>query len=82
MFDKTGDFRNVLYIVCVCSLVSGVIIALGIYLRSQQQSEQRSVQENTCLPKILRLKYSSMHCQDESTLDIERKPVAQYETTV
>lgn len=73
VFDDTGDFRNVLYIICVCSLLAGVIMALGIYVRSKcsDESEPRLIKPNTCFPKIQGV-----------IPEFEKRPIAQYETAV
>lgn len=78
MFDVTGDFRNVFYIVCVCDLVASVLMALGIYIRSKRsdRSELQPTKDLTCLPNL------SKDTHDEIIPACEKKTIAQYETAV
>lgn len=78
MFDVTGDFRNVLYIICVCDVVAGVLMALGIYIRSRcpNESESQPTKDNTYLCN------HSKDTQHEVVLVCEKKAIAQYVSAV
>ncbi len=70
----------------MCGLVSGVIMALGIYTtrKRSDESDPRPTRDNTCLPKVLRLGFSNIaaHIQQEIIPKFEKKPLVQYETAV
>jgi uncharacterized membrane protein YciS (DUF1049 family) len=76
----------VLYIVCGCGVVAGVIITLGIHFKSQRShmKNSRQTKENTCLPKILTLKVPNLATQKQHEIisKLEKYPLVQYETAV
>ena len=87
MFDVTGDFRIVLYIVCVCGLTAGVTMALGIYVSSHplDTSELQPAEDSTtCLSKIVKIKCHNIgaRIQQEILPGSEKQAMMQYETTV
>ena len=84
VFDDTGDFRNVLYIVCACGVLAGAVIALGAYIRSKCSDERNSelTKENTCLPRILTLKSPNIAAHKQLISKLEKNPLVQYETAV
>ena len=78
VFDVTGDFRNVFYIVCVCDLVASVLMAFGICIRSKRsnKSESEPTKDNTGLAVLSKV------TQVEIIPTCEKKAIAQYETAV
>ncbi|XP_028407594.1 monocarboxylate transporter 8-like [Dendronephthya gigantea] len=88
VFDVTGDFRIVLYIVCVCCLVAGVIMAFGIYVSWQtlDRSELRPGEDDTtmCWSKMLKMKCYNINgrIQQDILSRSEKQAMMQYETTV
>ena len=86
VFDDTGDFRNVLYIVCACGVLAGAVIALGAYIRSKRSDERNSelTKEDKCFPRILRLKCPNLagHKQHKILSKLEKNQLVQYETAV
>lgn len=54
MYDATGDFRVVLYILSACGILSAIIIGMGIHIRERKTAgnETSIVKQDICsIPK-------------------------------
>ena len=59
IFDVSGDFRYVLYIVATCSVTGGLIMGIGSYVTSHERdtSAQAHGKENSARSKTTDLKH-------------------------
>ncbi|XP_046852946.1 monocarboxylate transporter 12-like isoform X3 [Xenia sp. Carnegie-2017] len=42
VYDATGNFRDVLYILCACGVLSAITVAMGIHVRARKTIERKT----------------------------------------